>query len=164
MSCVLILSNIVNIVIFRIVYAIMCMRVYILLHFWMCVHEGFVFGSKLVFFSCKNIHDDGRMHQYTLVRTRRWQVLSYTQIETRTLEEIAEVLNYASLTKTSLSRIMLDNMVVPLADGDVDVTMLEAAVRLIAGRFDTEVDSLSTSFAVASHVQEHGVALSSIPL
>lgn len=60
------------------------------------------------------------------------------EIETRTLEEIAEVLNYASSTKTSLSRIMLDNMVVPLPDGDVDVTMLEAAVRLIAGRFDTE--------------------------
>lgn len=60
------------------------------------------------------------------------------EIETRTLEEITEVLNYASLTKTSLSRIMLDNMVVPLPDGDVDVTMLEAAVRLTAGRFDTE--------------------------
>lgn len=40
---------------------------------------------------------------------------------------------------------MLDNMVVPLSDGDVDVTMLEAAVRLIAGRFDTEVASLSSS-------------------
>ncbi|KAL1807693.1 hypothetical protein ACET3Z_024683 [Daucus carota] len=60
------------------------------------------------------------------------------EIETRTLEEIAEVLNYASFTKTSLTRIMLDNMVVPLPDGDVDVTMLEAAVRLVAGRFDTE--------------------------
>lgn len=71
--------------------------------------------------------------------------MSYTQIETRTLEEIAEVLKYASLTKTSLSRIMLDNMAVLLPDGNVDVTMLEAAVRLIAGRFDTEVVSLSSS-------------------
>lgn len=34
---------------------------------------------------------------------------------------------------------MLDNMVVPLADGDVDISMLKAAVELIDGRFDTEV-------------------------
>lgn len=49
------------------------------------------------------------------------------------------MLDYASQTKTSLSRIMLDNMVVPLADGDVDVSMLKAAVELIDWRFDTEV-------------------------
>lgn len=50
-----------------------------------------------------------------------------------------EVLNYASRLKTSLSRIMLDNMVVPLPDGDVDVSMLKEAVELISGRFETEV-------------------------
>ncbi|XP_010265930.1 PREDICTED: nicotinate-nucleotide pyrophosphorylase [carboxylating], chloroplastic isoform X2 [Nelumbo nucifera] len=59
-------------------------------------------------------------------------------IETRTLEEVKEVLDYASQTKTSLTRIMLDNMVVPLPDGDVDVSMLKEAVELINGRFETE--------------------------
>lgn len=60
------------------------------------------------------------------------------EVETRTLEEVNEVLQYASQNKTSLTRIMLDNMVVPLLDGDVDVSMLKEAVDLINGRFDTE--------------------------
>ena len=34
---------------------------------------------------------------------------------------------------------MLDNMVVPLPNGDVDVTMLKEAVELINGQFETEV-------------------------
>lgn len=50
-----------------------------------------------------------------------------------------EVLRYASQTKTSLTRIMLDNMVVPLPNGDVDISMLKEAVRLVNGRFETEV-------------------------
>lgn len=50
-----------------------------------------------------------------------------------------EVLHYASQTKTSLTRIMLDNMVVPLPNGDVDVSMLGEAVQLVNGRFETEV-------------------------
>lgn len=61
------------------------------------------------------------------------------QVETRTLEEVNEVLQYASQMKTSLTRIMLDNMVVPLPNGDVDVSMLKEAVQLINGRFETEV-------------------------
>lgn len=60
------------------------------------------------------------------------------EVETRTLEEVKEVLLYASQTKTSLTRIMLDNMVVPLPDGDVDVSMLKEAVDLINGAFETE--------------------------
>ncbi|VFQ78141.1 unnamed protein product [Cuscuta campestris] len=61
------------------------------------------------------------------------------EIETRTLEEVHEVLQYASkTTKTSLSRLMLDNMVVPLPNGGVDVSMLKEAVDLINGRFETE--------------------------
>lgn len=55
------------------------------------------------------------------------------------------MLQYASQTKTSLTRIMLDNMVVPLPNGDVDITMLKEAVRLVNGRFETEV--FMTSFA-----------------
>ncbi|CAD5317833.1 unnamed protein product [Arabidopsis thaliana] len=60
------------------------------------------------------------------------------EVETRTLEEVKEVLEYASGSETRLTRIMLDNMVVPLENGDVDVTMLKDAVELINGRFETE--------------------------
>ncbi|XP_065634375.1 quinolinate phosphoribosyltransferase [decarboxylating] 1b isoform X1 [Quercus suber] len=60
------------------------------------------------------------------------------EVETRTLEEVHEVLHYAAQTKTSLTRIMLDNMVVPLPNGDVDVSMLKEAVNLINGKFETE--------------------------
>lgn len=84
------------------------------------------------------------------VKSWFWQQLSYlrlcfSQVETRTLEEVEEVLQYASQTKTSLTRIMLDNMVVPLPNGDVDITMLKEAVRLVNGQFETEV--FMTSFA-----------------
>lgn len=65
----------------------------------------------------------------------------FSQIETRTLEEIKDVLEYASKEKTSLTRIMLDNMVVPLDNSDVDVSMLKEAVELINGKFETEVAS-----------------------
>lgn len=60
------------------------------------------------------------------------------EIETRTLEEIKEVLEYASQNKSFLTRIMLDNMVVPLPNGDVDVSMLKEAVNMVDGRFETE--------------------------
>ncbi|XP_060214627.1 quinolinate phosphoribosyltransferase [decarboxylating] 1a isoform X2 [Lycium barbarum] len=60
------------------------------------------------------------------------------EVETRTLAEVREVLEYASQTKTSLTRIMLDNMVIPLSNGDVEVSMLKEAVDLIDGRFETE--------------------------
>ncbi|KNA13074.1 hypothetical protein SOVF_120100 [Spinacia oleracea] len=60
------------------------------------------------------------------------------EVETRTLEEVKEVLEYASQNKTSLTRIMLDNMVIPRPNGDVDVSMLKEAVRMIDGKFDTE--------------------------
>ncbi|KAE8719282.1 Nicotinate-nucleotide pyrophosphorylase [Hibiscus syriacus] len=62
----------------------------------------------------------------------------YFKVETRTLEEVKEVLQYASQSKTSLTRIMLDNMVIPLPNGDVDVSMLKEAVELINGKFETE--------------------------
>ena len=55
------------------------------------------------------------------------------------MEEIKDVLEHASKTKTSLTRIMLNNMVVPLDNGDVDVSMLKKAVELINGKFETEV-------------------------
>uniref|UniRef100_A0A0D9XGI5 nicotinate-nucleotide diphosphorylase (carboxylating) n=1 Tax=Leersia perrieri TaxID=77586 RepID=A0A0D9XGI5_9ORYZ len=60
------------------------------------------------------------------------------EVETRTLEEVKDLLDYAAENKTSLTRIMLDNMVVPLENGDVDVSMLKDAVQLINDRFETE--------------------------
>ncbi|KAE9595423.1 hypothetical protein Lal_00031272 [Lupinus albus] len=60
------------------------------------------------------------------------------EVETRTLEEVKEVLHHASQTNTSLTRIMLDNMVLPLPNGDVDTSMLIEAVQLVNGRFETE--------------------------
>lgn len=55
------------------------------------------------------------------------------------------MLEYVSASKTGLTRIMLDNMVVPLENGDIDVTMLKEAVELINGRFETEVCRWSLS-------------------
>ena len=49
------------------------------------------------------------------------------------------MIQYASETKTLLTRIMLDNMVVPLGNGDVDVSMLKEAIDIISGKFETEV-------------------------
>lgn len=66
----------------------------------------------------------------------------YTRkVETRTIEEVKEVLGYASHSSTRLTRIMLDNMVIPLDNGDIDVSMLKEAVDLINGRFETEVSN-----------------------
>uniref|UniRef100_A0A0E0B6A3 nicotinate-nucleotide diphosphorylase (carboxylating) n=1 Tax=Oryza glumipatula TaxID=40148 RepID=A0A0E0B6A3_9ORYZ len=61
------------------------------------------------------------------------------EVETRTLQEVKDLLEYAAENNTSLTRIMLDNMVVPLGNGDIDVSMLKDAVELINGRFETEV-------------------------
>lgn len=61
-----------------------------------------------------------------------------------------EVLHYASQTKTYLTRIMLDNMVVPLPDGDIDVSLLKEAVDLISGRFETEVASNLDLYVVST--------------
>jgi nicotinate-nucleotide pyrophosphorylase (carboxylating) len=56
---------------------------------------------------------------------------------------VKDILKYAAENKTSLTRIMLDNMVVPLPNGDVDVSMLKDAVQLINGIFETEVCTLN---------------------
>jgi hypothetical protein len=69
------------------------------------------------------------------------------KIDTRTLEELDEVLRYTSQTKSSFTRVMLDKMVVPLPNGDVDVSMLKDAAEMISGRFETEV-ALAISYAL----------------
>uniref|UniRef100_A0A804UE69 Quinolinate phosphoribosyl transferase C-terminal domain-containing protein n=1 Tax=Zea mays TaxID=4577 RepID=A0A804UE69_MAIZE len=77
-------------------------------------------------------------------------------VETRTIEEMEDLLKYAAENKTSLTRIMLDNMVVPLANGDVDVSMLKDAVQLINDRFETEASGNVTVDTVKK-IGESGV-------
>ena len=72
------------------------------------------------------------------------------KVETRTLEEVDEVLRYTSQTKSSFTRVMLDKMVVPLPNGDVDVSMLKDAVEMINGTFETEV-ALAISCALVPY-------------
>ncbi|XP_038971001.1 nicotinate-nucleotide pyrophosphorylase [carboxylating], chloroplastic [Phoenix dactylifera] len=79
------------------------------------------------------------------------------EVETRTLEEVKEVLQYAAQNRTSLTRIMLDNMVVPLPNGDVDVTMLKDAVTLINGRFETEASG-NVTLETVNKIGQTGVA------
>ena len=69
-------------------------------------------------------------------RTQLWNLL---QIETRTLDEVKEVLAHRGKGIGHVTRIMLDNMVVPLPGGDVDVSMLKQAVKLVDGQVETEV-------------------------
>ena len=73
---------------------------------------------------------------YFLENSQLWNLL---QIETRTLDEVKEVLAHRGKGIGHVTRIMLDNMVVPLPDGDVDISMLKQAVKLIDGQVETEV-------------------------
>eukprot|EP00899_Mesostigma_viride_P017900 jgi/Mesvir1/26110/Mv06827-RA.1 len=68
------------------------------------------------------------------------------EVETRTLEEVAEAVRVVDQQKAAgvevgkITRIMLDNMVVKnkACAGGVDTSLLETAVKMIAGRVETE--------------------------
>lgn len=69
------------------------------------------------------------------------------------MDEVKEVLAHRGKGIGHVTRIMLDNMVVPLADGDVDVSMLKQAVELVDGQVETEVLCvLTVTFLRASYV------------
>ena len=55
------------------------------------------------------------------------------------MDEVKEVLAHRGKGIGHVTRIMLDNMVVPLGDGDVDVSMLKQADKLVDGQVETEV-------------------------
>ncbi|XP_027360279.1 nicotinate-nucleotide pyrophosphorylase [carboxylating], chloroplastic isoform X2 [Abrus precatorius] len=78
------------------------------------------------------------------------------EVETRTLEEVEEVLRYSSQASTSLTRIMLDNMIVPMPNGDVDISMLKEAVQLVNGRFETEASG-NVTLDTADKIGQSGV-------
>jgi len=60
------------------------------------------------------------------------------EIETRTLEEVQEVISCIERGVGRVTRVLLDNMVVRMPNGDVDVSMLQSAVDLVNSRFETE--------------------------
>ncbi|KAI5069193.1 hypothetical protein GOP47_0015494 [Adiantum capillus-veneris] len=70
------------------------------------------------------------------------------EIETRTLDEVKEVLAHKGEGLGRVTRIMLDNMVVPLPNGDVDVSMLKQAVELVDGQLETEASGNVTLVTV----------------
>lgn len=69
-------------------------------------------------------------------------ILRLRQIETRTLEEVKEVLSHKGEGLGRVTCIMLDNMLVPLPDGSVDASMLKQAVDLVNGQLETEIQIL----------------------
>ncbi|ETO36271.1 nicotinate-nucleotide diphosphorylase [Reticulomyxa filosa] len=69
------------------------------------------------------------------------------EIECATLEQVERVCSYA---KGKVQRIMLDNMVKRTEKkGVVDTTMLEKALQIISGRFETEASGNITLESVA---------------
>ncbi|KAG0612765.1 hypothetical protein M758_6G050300 [Ceratodon purpureus] len=78
------------------------------------------------------------------------------EIETRTLDEVQEVLDSVAQCKGRVTRVMLDNMVVPLPNGDVDLSMLQQAVTLIDGRFETEASG-NVTLETVSKIGSTGV-------
>ncbi|KAK8940442.1 hypothetical protein KSP39_PZI009891 [Platanthera zijinensis] len=78
------------------------------------------------------------------------------EVETRTLEEVKEVLSYTNQNRSSLTRIMLDNMVISLPNGNIDVTMLKEAVEMIDARFETEASG-NVSLETVKKIGETGV-------
>lgn len=72
------------------------------------------------------------------------------EVETRTLDEVREVLQCRGAGVGSVTRVMLDNMVVPLEGGRLDVSMLEDAVRLVGGAVETEASGNVTLETVAA--------------
>lgn len=81
------------------------------------------------------------------------------EVETRTLDEVKEVLEFLESDKQTLvKRLMLDNMVKrdSSAPGGVDVSMLKEAVSLVSGKVDTEASGNVTLETVKS-IAETGV-------
>jgi len=74
------------------------------------------------------------------------------EIEARTLHEVAEVVAFWKAHGRP-DRILLDNMAPRIEGGGVDTTMLAEAVRLVAGRIETEASGnveLGTVAAIAA--------------
>jgi len=57
------------------------------------------------------------------------------EIETRNLNEVKDVIQFG---KNKIHRVMLDNMVKIKPNNEIDVTMLEDALKLINHQFETE--------------------------
>ena len=74
------------------------------------------------------------------------------EVETRTLDEVREVIRYLEATGDP-DRIMLDNMVSPTNERTIDTTMLRDAIIIIGGRLETEASgnvTVKTAPAIAA--------------
>lgn len=71
------------------------------------------------------------------------------EVETRTLDEVKELLECRGEGRGRVTRIMLDNMVAPSPNGGLDVSMLEKAVHLVGGQLETEASGNLTMETVA---------------
>lgn len=81
------------------------------------------------------------------------------EVETRTMEEVQEVLEVidAAGESSMITRIMLDNMAVKHKDGSVDVSLLEEALRVIGERrIETEASG-NVTLATIRHIAKTGV-------
>jgi nicotinate-nucleotide pyrophosphorylase (carboxylating) len=81
------------------------------------------------------------------------------EVETRTLEEVKEVLQLLQTDKHCMvTRLMLDNMTKrdPSAPGGIDVSMLREAVQLVSGQIETEASGNVTVDTVKT-IAETGV-------
>ncbi len=77
----------------------------------------------------------------------------YIEIETRTLDEVDEVLDVWAETNGNIERVLLDNMAQMQEDGTLDTSMLQEAVQRIDGRIATEASgnvTLGTVPAIAA--------------
>lgn len=86
------------------------------------------------------------------------------EVETRTLEEVDEVVGLltaadackgaardgSSACTTHVTRVMLDNMIVRLPGGGVDVSMLKAAVARVGNLAETEASGNVTLSSIST--------------
>jgi len=77
------------------------------------------------------------------------------EIETRTLEEVQEVISYEESNPGSVDRVLLDNMVT-VVDGEIDTSMLEDALKIVDGKVDTEASG-NVNLATVPSIAKTGV-------
>eukprot|EP00850_Spirogloea_muscicola_P015791 SM000124S25923 [mRNA] locus=s124:89921:93055:+ [translate_table: standard] len=70
------------------------------------------------------------------------------EVETRTLEEVREAMECVGEGLGRVTRLLLDNMVVPLPNGGLDVSMLERALEIVGGQVETEASGNVTMATV----------------
>eukprot|EP00850_Spirogloea_muscicola_P012299 SM000079S22417 [mRNA] locus=s79:20814:23915:- [translate_table: standard] len=86
------------------------------------------------------------------------------EVETRTLEEVREAMESAGEGLGRVTRLLLDNMVVPLPNGGLDVSMLERALEIVGGQVETEKIGATGVTFISSGALTHSVTALDISL